>query len=76
MKLMHSEWQDRVKHWIRTLKDDFYEPLGEISLEAFTTMEYLTLEEAAKGDFAPVSPGFTWGKEWEYGWVRGELYAA
>ena len=73
MKLMHSEWQDRVKHWIRTLKDDFYEPLGEISLEAFTTMEYLTLEEAAKGDFAPVSPGFTWGKEWEYGWFRGSF---
>lgn len=73
MKLMHSEWQDRVSHWIRTLKDDFYEPLGEISLEAFTTMEYLTLEEAAKGDFAPVSPGFTWGKEWEYGWFRGSF---
>ena len=51
MRLMHSEWQDRVKHWIRTLKDDFYEPLGEIAWEAFTTMEYLTPEEASQGSF-------------------------
>ena len=71
MKLMHSEWQDRVKHWIRTLKDDFYEPLGEISWEAFTTMEYLTPQEAQEGDFAPVGPGFTWGREWEYAWFKG-----
>lgn len=73
MKLMHSEWQDRVKHWIRTLKDDFYEPLGEIPLEAFTTMEYLSPKEAAGRSFTPVSPGFTWGKEWEYGWFKGSF---
>ncbi len=41
MKLMHSEWQDRVKHWVRTLRDDFYEPLGEIRWEAFRTMDHL-----------------------------------
>lgn len=51
MKLVHSEWKDRVEHWIRTLKDDLYEPLGEITWEAFTTMEYLTPEEAWKGPF-------------------------
>ena len=72
MKLMHSEWQDRVKHWIRTLQDDLYEPLGEISWEAFQTMDYLTLEEALKGSFAPVAPGFTWGREWEYCWFKGQ----
>ena len=44
MKLMHSEWRDRVKHWIRTLEEDLYEPLGEIAWEAYTTMEYLTPE--------------------------------
>lgn len=49
MKVMHSEWKDRVKHWMRTLKDDLYQPLGEISWEAFPTMEYLTSEEALKG---------------------------
>ena len=73
MKLMHSEWRDRVNHWMRTLKDDFYEPLGEISWEAFTTMEYLTPEEAAEGAFVPVGPGFTWGREWEYGWFKGSF---
>ncbi len=73
MKLMHSEWRDRVKHWIRTLEEDLYEPLGEIAWEAYTTMEYLTPEEAAQGKFVPVTPGYTWGKEWEYGWFRGSF---
>jgi alpha-mannosidase len=70
---MHSEWKDRVKHWMRTLKDDLYQPLGEISWEAFPTMEYLTPEEALKGPFQPVSPGFTWGHEWEYCWFKGSI---
>ena len=42
MKLMHSEWQGRLEHWLRTLRDDFYESLGEISWEAFRTMEQLS----------------------------------
>lgn len=73
MSLMHSEWKDRVKHWMRTLKDDLYEPLGEISWEAFPTMEYLTPEEAEKGAFVPVEPGYTWGHVWEYCWFRGSI---
>ncbi len=73
MKVMHSEWKDRVKHWMRTLKDDLYQPLGEIAWEAFPTMEYLTPEEAQKGPFQPVAPGFTWGHEWEYCWFRGSI---
>ena len=73
MELMHSEWKGRVKHWMRTLKDDLYEPLGEISWEAFPTEEYLTPEEAGKGPFKPVTPGFTWGHEWEYCWFRGSI---
>lgn len=73
MKLMHSEWKDRVSHWTRTLKDDFYVPLGEISWEAFSTMEYLTPQEAMEGAFVPVSPGYTWGKIWEYCWFRSSI---
>ncbi len=73
MNLMHSEWKDRVKHWMRTLRDDLYEPLGEISWEAYPTMEYLTPEEAQKGPFEPVSPGYTWGHVWEYCWFRGSI---
>ena len=73
MNLMHSEWKDRVKHWMRTLRDDLYDPLGEISWEAYPTMEYLTPEEAQKGPFEPVSPGYTWGHVWEYCWFRGSI---
>ncbi len=73
MNLMHSEWKDRVKHWMRTLRDDLYEPLGEISWEAYPTEEYLTPEEAQKGPFEPVSPGYTWGRIWEYCWFRGSV---
>lgn len=70
MSIMTPEWQDRVAHWTRTLPRDFYEPLGELSWEAFLTMDYLTLEEAKKQTFQPVEPGFTWGHTWEYGWFR------
>ena len=73
MGIMNAEWRDRVKHWLRTLKDDFYEPLGELAWEAFPTMEYLTQEEALQGAFAPVKPGFTWGKTYEYCWFKGSL---
>ena len=73
MKLMHSEWQDRVKHWVRTLRDDFYEPLGEIRWEAFRTMDHLSPEEALQGHFTSVEPGFIWGKTWEYCWFKGTV---
>ena len=64
MKLMHSEWQGRLEHRLRTLSDDFYEPLGEISWEAFQTMEQLSVEEAQTKEFVQVQPGFTWGTIW------------
>lgn len=73
MKLMHSEWQGRIGHWLRTLKDDFYQPLGEIALEAYRTMEQLSFEEAQEKAFTPVEPGFTWGNIWEYCWFRGRI---
>ena len=73
MSLMHSEWRDRMRHWMRTLKDDFYKPLGEICWEAFPTMEYMPPEAAAKGSFVPVSPGYCWGHIWEYCWFRGSI---
>ena len=73
MGIMSSEWRGRLQHWMRTLKDDFYRPLGEISWEAFRTMEHLSQEEAMNGPFEPVEPGFTWGKTWEYCWFRGKV---
>ena len=73
MGIMSSEWRGRLQHWMRTLKDDFYRPLGEISWEAFRTMDHLSREEAMNGPFEPVEPGFTWGKTWEYCWFRGKV---
>jgi len=73
MGIMHSEWTGRLNHWIRTLKDDLYLPVGEIQWSMFRTMEELSLEEAKAGVYEPVSPGFVWGKKYEYGWLKGEV---
>ena len=73
MGIMSAEWSGRLQHWLCTLKDDFYRPLGTISWEAFRTMEHLSPEEAMKGQFELVEPGFTWGKTWEYCWFRGKV---
>lgn len=73
MNVMHSEWRDRIAHWIRTLKDDFYEPLVEIKWEAARTMEELSFDDLGSLSFEPVEPGYTWGKVWEYCWFRGSV---
>ena len=62
MGIFSSEWKDRVAHWLRTLKDDLY-----------TTYEYLSLEQAKEGPFAPVPENYQWGKTWQYGWFRGTV---
>ena len=73
MKVMNAEWRDRVDHWVRTLKEDFYEPLGEIFWTASRTMEHLSPEEAGKLPFVSVQPGFVWGNTWEYFWFQGSV---
>ena len=73
MNVMHSEWRDRIAHWIRTLKEDFYEPLGELKWEAARTMEELPFDKLDSLDFEKVEPGYTWGNLWEYCWFRGRV---
>ena len=70
---MTREYSKRVQIWMNVLKDMLYEPLGEISLEAYRTMRQLSYETALAGDYTPVSSGFTWGKEWEYCWFKGSI---
>jgi len=70
---MHSQWQARLEHWLRTLKDDLYIPLERIDVEAFCTMEQLTAEEAMGREFTPMAPGAPWGHTWEYCWMRGSV---
>lgn len=73
MKTLSSEFKDRLDHWIHTLQNDFYEPVGKLSWEMFTTMDELSLEEATTRKYTPVEPGFTWGHTWEYGWFRTSI---
>ena len=73
MKYMHSEWRNRVEHWIDTLKKDFYHPLGPIEVEAAFTMDYLMPEEALKQSFHPITAGTAWGHTWEYCWLHGNV---
>ena len=73
MKYMHSEWRDRLAHWMNTLERDFYLPLGPIEVEAFVTREHLTSGEAAKRAFSPMAPGTAWGETWEYCWMRARI---
>lgn len=73
MSIMQAEWRGRLGHWMRTLKDDFYRPVGEITWEAFTTMEHLSPIQAQNGTFMPVQPGFVWGKTWEYCWFKAGI---
>lgn len=68
MNIIHSEYRDRIAHWIRTLKRDFYMPLGELNFGFCPTMGRIPLKDADKLDFRAVSPGFTWGNTYEYGW--------
>lgn len=73
MAILNSEWNDRIQHWIRTLKEDFYKPLGRIDFEAYRTDRHLSYKELERTVFSPVSPGFTWGNTWEYCWFLGRI---
>ncbi len=73
MKYMHSEWKGRLQHWIETLKQDLYLPLGPVEVESFTTMDHLTPAEAAQGNFAPMPHGTKWGHTYEYCWMRSKI---
>ncbi len=67
------EWQHRIQRWQDALWQCCYFPLAGLSLSGFTTFEHLTYEQALQGDFKPVQPGETWGKEWLYAWFRGQV---
>ena len=73
MKIMTSEYRDRLRHWQRVLLDDLYLPLGQIRFEAARTADQLSFEEAGKLDYHPAEPGYTWGNVWDYCWFRGSF---
>lgn len=67
------EWEQRLQIWMQELPKYFYEPLGAVSLEGFTTFSQLAPSEAVCGPFSPMPVGTEWGAAWEYGWFRGAL---
>ncbi len=73
MKVLSSEWEGRLNHWIHTLTKDFYEPLGELTWTFYSTMEQIPPEEAGKLAKEPVKTGMTWGKSREYGWFKSSF---
>ena len=73
MKIVSAELQGRLKHWIRTLKNDLYQPIGEISWYACRTTEHLPYEQAKNLPFQSVEKGYTWGNTWEYCWFKGNV---
>ena len=70
---MHSEWKQRIQHWMYTLKKDLFLPLGTMPVEAFLTMDHLTPQEALAQNFAPMANGTRWGHTWEYCWMHGKI---
>ncbi|MDR1532141.1 MAG: glycosyl hydrolase-related protein [Clostridiales bacterium] len=70
---LQAEWRDRLQYWIQVLTQDFYEPLDAIEFEGFTTFEQLTLEAARARAYSPMRPGESWGREWEYAWLKADI---
>jgi len=67
------QWDERLKIWDEAFERNLYTQLEEITLSGFTTMEHLTLAQAAAHSFSPFPKGARWGRKWEYAWFRGEV---
>jgi alpha-mannosidase len=70
---LNGEWRKRVQHWVDALPRGFYRSLGTVEMPGFLTMDQLTPEQAASGDFQAMPSGTRWGSKWEYAWFRGEV---
>lgn len=73
MGILQAEWRDRLAHWKRTLKEDFYETLGHIEWRGASTKQQLTLKEAKTLPLSPMPEGTQWGTSWEYCWLMGRV---
>ncbi|MDD3336463.1 MAG: glycoside hydrolase family 38 C-terminal domain-containing protein [Eubacteriales bacterium] len=68
--MMYAEWSDRLLHWVATLEKDFFQPVGELHFQGFTTYEHMSYEQASCQDFTTFPSDTPWGDEWEYLWLR------
>lgn len=74
---LDAEWQDRLRGWTDLLAELFYQKLGSVAFEGFTTIDRLTPDQAQRGQFTPCPPGSSWGtgQKFLYGWFRGRAIA-
>ncbi len=70
---LNAEWKDRLKSWTKALREHFFQRLGVVEFEGFTTFDKLTADEAQQGNFAPMPAGATWGEKFLYAWFRGQI---
>ena len=73
MKIMTDEYRDRLRHWTETLMKDLYLPLDPIKFEAARADALIPVDEAARLEYTPVSPGYKWGDQWDYCWMRARI---
>ena len=67
------QWTDRLRIWAEQFPKYYFQPVEQLQMSYFTTMEHLTYEQAKASCFAPAPVGMRWGKKWEYGWFCTEL---
>jgi alpha-mannosidase len=68
-----EEWKHRIERWQQALWNACYQPLSDVQLSGFTTLENLTAEQAASRAFQPMPQGAAWGAKWEYGWFKAAV---
>ena len=67
------QWSDRLRIWAEQFPKHYYRKAGVIPVSYFTTMDHLSFENAAQGQYAPAPVGMQWGKKWAYAWFRGNV---
>lgn len=67
------QWTDRLRIWSEQFEKHFITDSIPLEVSYFTTMEQLSLAEAARGAFQPAPVGTKWGPKWSYGWFRTSI---
>ena len=70
---MNLEQTKQLEHVINALAEDFYHPLGALSLSGAKTNDRLTPEQAAAMPRTAFREGETWGNPWEYAWMFADF---
>ncbi|MBQ8278918.1 MAG: alpha-mannosidase [Roseburia sp.] len=67
------QWDSRLRIWDNAFLNQFYQPVGKIDIQGFTTMEQLSFAQAVNETYRDFPVGEKWGRKWEYGWFRGTV---